>query len=165
MKVTKLINSIQKKCNTQKILAKEAEFNKYIKIHDIDTYGNSYGQMMTARETIANYAKHNAVTIDIYDAKRAFGEDVPAPVKENLKDKLEVIVTNMLNGTTKNRFVDANTDKLYNKVAEKKVIVPKTSEDTEIVRVAKSSTGDSFLRNLYRNIEAMTKEVTSPMTK
>lgn len=163
MKITRLINTIQNRINVAKVAKKENEINRFVRIHDINTYGDSYKQMCTAKETIANYAKKHGVSVDIYDARRVLDDDCDAPVcvQNNLSDKIHVIVSNMLNGKSKSRFVSANTDMAYDKVATSNIFLPSKAEGTEVVCKTTRKTTDSFLRNLYRNIEDMTKQVTN----
>ena len=163
MKITRLINTIQNRINVAKVAKKENEINRFVRIHDINTYGDSYKQMCTAKETIANYAKKHGVSVDIYDARKVLEDDCDAPVcvQNNLSDKINVIVSNLLTGKSKSRFVSANTDMVYDKVATSQILIPSKAEDIEIVRKTTKQVTDSFLRNLYRNIEDMTKQVTN----
>lgn len=162
MKVSKIFNRFQSQLQQQKLNKKEANINKYIKIHDVNTYGDSFAQMYDARATIANYAKRNAVSIDIYDAKKLLEDDetVSPIIENNFSDKLHLIVTNLLNGKSKSKIISANTDKTFPKVCEKKVIIPIVKDGIERVGEIVNQTEDSFLRNLYRNIENLTNAVT-----
>ena len=79
MKIQKIIGAI--KADRAKNLAqrKEAKLNNYIRIHDKNTYGDSYEQMKQAREVIANYAQKEGVSVDIYNANRLVADDETAP--------------------------------------------------------------------------------------
>ena len=123
--------------------------------------------MYTARETLANYAKDKGVTIDIHDARKLLEDDESvSPILENkFAEKLYVVVTNLLSGKSKTKFVDANTDKLYPKVAQRPIIIPNEKDYTDVARQSVRNTEDTFLRNLYRNIEELTEKVTSKNSK
>lgn len=165
MKIQKMINIAENQINKQKIINKNNLINKYVKIHDVNTYGDSFNQMYNAKEVMANYAKNNGVSIDIYDAKKLLDDDeYVSPIIENdFSDKLNVIVTNLLNGKSKAKIVSANTDKTYPKIAEVPIVL--TSDNVEHMRKGIRQTEDSFLRNLYRNIENLTNYVTGKNSK
>ncbi len=167
MKIQKIIGAI--KADRAKNLAqrKEAKLNNYIRIHDKNTYGDSYEQMKQAREVIANYAQKEGVSVDIYNANRLVADDETAPsfIKEYTSDKLNVVVQNILTGESENKIVNANTDKTLPKYAKTTVIVPIKGEDIEIARHGIRRTEDSFLRNLYRSIEELTRNVTGKNSK
>ncbi len=160
MKIQRLINSIQSNNVKRKILQNEERINRYVKIHDVTTPVDSFNQMYTARSVIANYAEKKGVSINIYNAGKC-----PPPDNTTADNKLNVIVTDLLTGNAKAKLVDADTDRLYPKVSENPIIIPILSDCTDIVRQSIKNTEDTFLRNLYRNIEELTKEVTSKNTK
>lgn len=165
MKITRIFNSIENQIAKNKLTRHSKEINKYVKIHDVNTYGDSFNQMYNAREVMANYAKNNGVSIDIYDAKKLLEDDESvSPIIENdFSDKLNVIVTNILNGKSKAKIVSANTDKTYPKIAEVPIVL--TSDNIEHMRKGTRQTEDSFIRNLYRNIEYLTNHVTGKNSK
>ena len=167
MKIQKIIGAI--KADRAKNLAQrnEARINNYIRIHDKNTYGDSYEQMKQASGLIANYAQKEGVSVDIYNANRLVADDETAPsfIKEYTSDKLNVVVQNSLTGESANKIVNANTDKTLPKYAKTTVIVPIKGEDIEIVRHGIRRTEDSFLRNLYRSIEELTRNVTGKNSK
>lgn len=164
MKIQRIIAS---KIAKNKVAKQEEYINRFVRIHDTNTYGDSFNQMYTARETLANYAKDKGVTIDIHDARKLLEDDESvSPILENkFAEKLYVVVTNLLSGKSKTKFVDANTDKLYPKVAQRPILIPITSDYTDIARQSVRNTEDTFLRNLYRNIEELTEKVTSKNSK
>lgn len=161
MKIGRIIRNIQAKAERKAAIRKENNIKKYFHIHDTDTYGDSFNQMYTAREVIANYAKKNNVSVDVYDARKYFDDDFDLPVKiqRSLEDKLEVTVTDKEGRGIRKSLVSANTEKTYPKMAQSKIIVPVSGEDTQIARNAYRRTEDNFLRNLYRHIEQLTNEV------
>ena len=54
----------------------ENNIDKFFKIHDSDTFGDSFNQMYLARETISRFAKKNGVKVDIYDARKILLQEV-----------------------------------------------------------------------------------------
>ena len=123
--------------------------------------------MKQASGLIANYAQKEGVSVDIYNANRLVADDETAPsfIKEYTSDKLNVVVQNSLTGKSANKIVNANTDKTLPKYAKTTVIVPIKGEDIEIARHGIRRTEDSFLRNLYRSIEELTRNVTGKNSK
>ena len=162
MKIQRIIAS-----KIAKVAKQEEYINRFVRIHDVNTYGDSFNQMYTARETLANYAKDKGVTIDIHDARKLLEDDESvSPILENkFAEKLYVVVTNLLSGKSKTKFVDADTDKLYPKVAQRPIIIPNVKDYTDVARQSVRNTEDTFLRNLYGNIEELTEKVTSKNSK
>lgn len=167
MKLQKIYTSLQDKLTRQKFVKNESRINRYINIHDTTTYGDSFNQMYNAREIIANYAEKKGITVDIYDARKLLeGDEYVSPIIEDqLSDKLNVVVTNLLNGKSKAKIVSANTDKDFPKIAKAPIIIPIPKDNTDIVRTTIRQTNDSFIRNLFRNIESLTNIVTGKNTK
>lgn len=167
MNISKIFNRIETQVEKHKLNKKITEINNYVKIHDVNTYGDSFNQMYNAKEVMANYAKKKGVSIDIYDAKKLLEDDesVSPIIENNFSDKLNVIVTNLLNGKSKSKIISANTDKTFPKVCEKQVIIPIVTDGLERVGEIVSQTEDTFLRNLYRNIEKLTNTVTGKNSK
>ncbi len=168
MRTPKIIQNLQRKLEIQKIIKKENQINKHFKVHDGTLYGNSETQMYHAREVIANFARKNNVSVDIYDARRLLdgAETVSPIIEDKYSSKINVVVTNLKNKQQINRVVDANTDITYPKVSIRQIMLNvKNEEDLQIGRKVISSTEDSFLRNLYRNISEMTNQITKTQNK
>ena len=167
MNTPKIFNRIERQIEKHKLNKRISEINNYVKIHDVNTYGDSFNQMYNAREVMANYAKKKGISIDIYDAKKLLEDDeFVSPVIENkFSDKLNVIVTNLLNGKSESKIVSANTDKTYKKIAEIPIVVSTKPDNLDIMRKGTRQTEDSFIRNLYRNIEFLTNSVIRKNTK
>ena len=162
MKINRIFNNLKEAYRIRKYEKQEQKVAKYVRIHDCDTYGTSFEQISNARATLANYAMKKGITIDIYDAqkKTLFKDELPARLRNNLYDKFNVVVTNMLNGRKQQRFVSANTDgnTMFHKY-EVTIISGPNPEDV-VVRNTGKIQEDTFLRNFYRNIEDMTNIVT-----
>ena len=154
---------IGKKYCIREIENREKEISKYVRLHNDTTYDDSYKQMVDARLGIANYAKANGVQVDIYDARKILPgkEDVSQNVKNNLSDKIKVVVSDLKNkARTRERFVSADTDTYTPRIKQERILIPsRTEECIESVRTVTSYIEDNFLRNLYRNIEEMTNQL------
>lgn len=163
MKIHKIINSLKAARIKNLKESKLARLNQSIRIHDQNTYGDSYKQMMDAREVIANYVQPKGVTVDIFDAKRLIenNENAPSTIKNYLADKINVVVTNIMNGKFENKIISANTDKTYPKVAKTRVMIHLKDDNLEVIKNGYRQTSDSFLRNLYRSVEELTQKVIS----
>lgn len=165
MSIGKIFSSIQSGFKTNTLASTQVKVEKYFKINDFDTFGDSFGKMYTAKHTIANYAKSKGVRVDIYAAEKISGDKYECRHsgggKESLADKIRVIVTNLSNGNSKERLVSARTDEIFPKYAARKpMIMPILGENVERAVMPVWKTEDTFIRNLYRNIEALTSAVT-----
>lgn len=160
-------NIISSQITKNKFAREEAKINKYVKIHDINTYGDSFNQMYNARKTMANYASKKGITIDIYDARKLLEEDdsVSPAIKDKFAEKINVVVTDLLSGRSKAKLVSSNTDKTYPKEAKSPILFATNDNCTDVVRQSVRTTEDSFIRNLYRNIEELVHDVTGQKSK
>ena len=144
----------------------ENNIDKFFKIHDSDTFGDSFNQMYLAREIISRFAQRNGVKVDVYDAKKMTNHKA---LGTELSDKINLVVTNLHNGKNQSRIVAADTDKIYPNIkATNDAARIRTHKDGDILTFVPKerwATEDTFLRNLYRNIEAMVTEVTKKSEK
>ncbi|MFQ8626734.1 MAG: hypothetical protein ACLSA2_09930 [Candidatus Gastranaerophilaceae bacterium] len=159
MKLKNCINRIQNQIEKRNLIKKEKNINRYFKIHDDTIYGNSYDQLYKSRSTLANYAKSQGITIDVFDARQIIAGDEYAPVsmENSLSDKLMLKVTNILTGKSKSRIISADTDKTYvhNNI---KLDVFHNGNVTETYET-KQLHEYTFLRYIYRNVENLTKHL------
>lgn len=159
MKISPLRKKFAQFIEIQKYRKEERFINNYVTIHNDSTYGDSYKQMYKARKTMANYAADKGVKIDIYDARHELGEHDSPIVENDLAEKLSVYVTNLLSNKQTKRFVSARTDEIHPHVVNDYFVVEIPSDGIQQVRLTKHEYEDTFLRNLYRNIEDMTNKV------
>lgn len=157
MKINKIITSLKNKRFVSSIEKREREITKYVNVHNKTTYGTSYEQIMEARTTLANYAKHNNISIDIYDARKTLdGDEFVSPMLENsLSDKLMLKITNLKNNKSNERIIDANTDKHYIHQIKDLALIK-----GEKVTDARFTYSDNFIRHFYRQVEKLAKTVT-----
>ena len=146
---------------TRHIKEKRADklVNKYIKLHDIDTYMDSFEQLYNAKETIANYARSKNVKIDIYKGDKCLPEMISGNEEKLVKDKVFVQITNLKNKKTSCGLIPADTDKIYQYQVNGYAVYD-TSDETQIVKkfIAKDHE-DNFLRNFYRKIDTLVNQL------
>ena len=165
MKLSRIGQAIQRKIKTYKYNKEQKFINKHIKIHDNTVPYDCYEKMCEARKTIANYAKHNGVSVDIYDAKREFVEYEEFDnhsIEDYLTDKLLISVRDLKTDNQETLIIPAINDKSPIKqmlVVEKKVVVQDPSEGTERIVTIKSHNEQNFLQYLYHYIAELTKKV------
>lgn len=157
MKINKIITSLKNKRMVSSIEKRERELAKYVNVHNKTTYGTSYEQIMEARSTLANYAKHNNISIDIYDARKTLDADefVPPMLENSLSDKLLLKITNLKNKKSNERIIDANTDKQYLFQIKDLALIKEGN-----VADAHFNYSDNFIRHFYRQVEKLAKTVT-----
>ena len=154
-KISSITDSIATSLRNRKL----QRMQNHVRIHDINTYGDSFGQLYNAREILGNYAMHKGVLIDIYRGERYLPESLSETNGDILKDKLFLKITNKKNGKQKLGLVDADTNKIY-KHEVVGYTFEETSDETQIVKKHVLQTcDDTFLRNLYRKIEKLTNEL------
>ena len=165
MKISNIFANVQKRINVSRILKREADINKYVGLHDSGRLPDGVlEQLETSREIIANFARKNSVKVDIYNARvhqQRLASGGISNSGNGFLGNLEVVVSNLKNGIVKRAFVSSNTKELHPKVKQTNIIVPIRDAGIERLWKAQYYTEDNFLRNLYRNIEELTKSVKS----
>ncbi len=155
MNVNRIMGNIQKRIDTRKILKQEKEISNFVEIHDVNTYGDSFSQLYTARQSIANYAKSKGVRVDVFESR----DGMPKGFEDEPAEKLNVVLTDILTNKSVERLVPAKTDVTYPKQRERLVVVPIRGEDLQRIRQGVQTVEDTFLRNFYRNLEDMVKSL------
>ena len=162
MKIKPFIQKMTSGIRNYRVNRHQKYLNKYAQIHDRNlTYG-SYEKMREAREVIANYAKHNGVKVDIFDARHQFRED-EYPISSNtLSDKINIVVTDLKSNSVEERIIpiiDDNESKSAVLEVIKRVMIDIPSDGVQKIVKVKSHFEENFLRNLYRNISEMTEMI------
>lgn len=139
---------------------KEQRFlDKYVKIHDNTTYGDSYQQMCSSRKTIANYLRDKGVSIDIYDARKMMGEHDSPIVENRLSEALYIEAKNLLSNKKASKFVSAKTDESRIHKVPDYIVIDYPAEGIQQTRLTSHEYEDNFVRHLYRSIEDLVKKV------
>ena len=136
--------------------------DNFVTIHADRMNKPAYDEIKDAQKVMANYVMRNGVGVDIYDAQEAVtsGFAVKPHKNETLADKLLVKVTNLLNGMVDEKLVSANTKKVHRTENVDFIVFDIPEDGVQYARKTKKSYEDTFLRNLYRNIQEMTEKVT-----
>lgn len=135
---------------------------KLVNIHSDGMPKRAAEQLESASGMLENYAKHNKVEIDVYGGQRLLGEDFAETfpsVTNELGKKLQIVVRNLKTKKHKFGLVAADTEASTVNTKLKPFIIEDLSDGTQYVRNVKQTYEDSFLRNVYRNIERLTKNV------
>ncbi len=162
MKIQSVKQIIERKIQNARYEKNQRLINKYLKINDRTIAYDSYDKIFEARETIANYAKKNDVSVQISDARRYLGEHDSGFMENYLSDKISIIVTNLKTKLSEERIIPVINDKSSQKhiyTTSKSVMLDIASEGLQKITNVKSHFEENFLRNLYRNISEMTKIV------
>lgn len=137
-------------------------FNRFVTIYPDRINKPAYDQIMAAQKGMANFVMKKNVGVDIYDAQEAVtsGFAVKPHKNETLQNKLLVKVTNLLTGMIDEKLISADTKAISKHESYGFCVFDIPQDGLQYTRKTKKSTEDSFLRNLYRNIEEMTEKVT-----
>ncbi|MBS6602882.1 MAG: hypothetical protein KH301_03880 [Brachyspira sp.] len=162
MAINKILKNIQNHINIAKYEKRQNEMNKFVNINNNITNHTAFNTLDEAKSTIANFAKHNGVSVDIYDGRKMVEGDEYASeaLTNNLSDKLFVKVTNLISGKSKERIISSNTDELYPVQKSNLRLLQLKNSDKEYLSHGTLSTEDNFLRYVYRNIDTLTRQVT-----
>lgn len=135
---------------------------KFVNIHTNEMPAESAKSLESARGMLENYAKHKQISIDVYGGQRLlendFMETFPG-VASGFKKQLQIVVEDLKTKNYGFSLVPADTKSSTVNSKLKPFVIDDLSEGTQYVRNGKHSYEDSFLRNVYRNIENLTKKV------
>lgn len=162
MAINKILKNIQNHINIAKYEKRQNEMKKFVNINDNISNCTAFNTLDEAKSTIANFAKHNGVSVDIYDGRKMVEGDEYASeaLTNNLSDKLFVKVTNLISGKSKERIISSNTGELYPVQKSNLRLLQLKNSDKEYVNHGTLSAEDNFLRYVYRNIDTLTRQVT-----
>ncbi len=136
--------------------------DRFVTIHSNKINRPAYDEMRGAQKVITNYVMNQGVGVDIYDAGEAIvnGYATKPHVGKQTEGNLLVKVTNLLSGMVDEKLVSADAKKIHTVEHNDFVIFDIKADDLQYSRKTKKSYEDTFLRNLYRNIQEMTEKVT-----
>ncbi len=149
MQTSKLLNRIHQNTALKKYEKHKKIINKLVNTSQLNINSDAYKEIELAKETIANFAKKNGVSIDFFEPK------------EHQTNKKNIIlkVSNMLNGKNKECAISPDTT-LNITISNNNLRVLRNRETgTEYIAIGQITTEDTFLRNIYRNISNLTKAV------
>lgn len=145
--------SIKNAFNTmlKNIEVKETEklnklINKRVRIDGSDMSNEAFNQLETAQRTLANYATAKDIYISIASPKYKPNEN---------SHTISLWIMDKKNKKVTTKILDDDVTKLHkHNVTDYKMY--ETPDETQVVRkFTKESHEDTFLRNIYRNIETM----------
>lgn len=121
-------------------------------------------ELLPARLGIAKYAEENGVSIEIKNAKNLLSDiehDSASVTKaeERHKKSLLVTVTDILHNRGRSRIVSGDTKALHLHSEPDYFVINYSDDGIQQTRLTSHDYEDNFLRNLYRNIEGLVKEV------
>lgn len=159
-RVVNLYNRVAASVMSARNATKEASIQRYINLHDTHIYNpDAINEIYPMRQAIANFAKKENVSIDVYSVKNIDnpmqGADsmTPGQIAISVKDNKSLKVSSFL--------VDGDTSKIYPKVSYRKYLLDVRGEETQTVETARYSVQDTFLRHVFRSIETVTKSLKS----
>lgn len=149
----------QKMLRAQILLDEESRhLDKYCKISgNLDK--DVYDKLRPAKKTIANYAKHENVSVEISNAKQFVDEyDMPI-IDEMLAKSIDVSVLDLETGRALGRFIDKDVKSIHNDVKHGHYIVDFPHDGVQQTRITQYENEDNFLRYIYRNISDMVRKI------
>lgn len=154
--VTRLKNTI-KEYTVKKF---DKNIKKYMEIHDVyHINDDTLRQIYDSESTLVNYARNKNIKINIYKGDHVLGDMTSASEENRVANKLFVTVTDLANSREKQALIPENPYKIY--LNEKTGYrIYETTDDTQFARkYIVESFEDTFLRNLYRTISNMVKDL------
>lgn len=163
----RLGNRAAKYMGIDTVARKEARIQKYFNIHDRYLFPTDAPyQLYLMREPIARFAQKNNLKIDVYNPSNIKTSDfftVGNP--DEFSEQIALVVSDRSNKKMKVQLINADTSIDYPKESVRTFLLPIKGEDTQIARKIKSTTNDNFLRNVFREIENMAREINNKKLK
>ena len=161
MKTNNILQRIQNHLEIRRYERKQKLINKLVNTEGLINNTEVAKEVNAAKQTIANYAKKNLVSVDIFDTTNTLNMDknIDSSLKESLKDKITVRVRKMLTGKSQETLIPSDTTKLYEHTQKRPLVFEDVESGVEHISFGYTQTEDSFLRNLYRHILKMTNDL------
>lgn len=161
MKINKLINMINNKINTIKIEKHQKELNRLVNTDGLKKHHDALNEIGLAKETIANFAKNNTVTVDIFDTSSTISrtQHIIPEFSKSADDCITIRVSDMLTGRAKDAIMPADTKQTYIYTRSNTRLLEDVEAGTEYIHQGYISHEDNFLKMLYRNISNLTNAV------
>ncbi len=161
MSISKIIGKIQNKIKISQYEKHKKEINRLVDTTGLQKHIKAYNEIALAKETIANFAKKNTVTVDIFDtsATMNFAKDITPEFAKSADDLITIRVTDMLTGKSKDAIMPANTKQSYIYTHSNPRMLHDVEAGTEYIYQGYSSHDDNFIRTIYRNISNLTNAI------
>ena len=161
MKIGKIFNRLQEKIKIRNYEKHKNEVNLLVDTAGLKKHIDAYNKIALAKETIANYAKKNTVSIDIFDTASSaeFAKNTKPELAESMNDCITIRVKDMLTGKTKDAIVPAETERSYIYTRSNTRMLHNTEDGTEYIYQGAAAHEDNFIRTIYRYISRLTNDV------
>lgn len=161
MKINKIFNNIQKRIDITKYNKHQKEINELVNTSRMKMDSDAYNQIDMARETIANFARKNCISIDIFDTSDtiSFAKQINPEIEKTLGDNITIRVTDMLNGKSKDVMMPADTSKTYNYTSSNPRMLENTETGTDYIYKGHITSENNFLKTVYRHISDLTRAI------
>lgn len=91
----------------------DKELSKLIRISENSLPNEKEYQLRQSQGVVANYLKHNGLSLDIFDARKKLGEYDSSSIANNLADKIALKIKNNLNGKTRETILFDNENESF----------------------------------------------------
>lgn len=91
----------------------DKELSKLIRISENSLPNEKNYQLRQSQGVVANYLKHNGLSLDIFDARKKLGEYDSSSIANNLADKIALKIKNNLNGKTRETILFDNENESF----------------------------------------------------
>ncbi|MFR1672352.1 MAG: hypothetical protein ACLSWI_05340 [Candidatus Gastranaerophilaceae bacterium] len=91
----------------------DKELSKLIRISENSLPNEKGYQLRQSQGVVANYLKHNGLSLDIFDARKKLGEYDSSSIANNLADKIALKIKNNLNGKTRETILFDNENESF----------------------------------------------------
>ncbi len=161
MKTGKILNRLQEKIKIRNYEKHKKEVNLLVDTEGLKKHIDVYNEIALAKETIANFAKKNTVSIDIFDTASSaeFAKNTKPELAESMNDCITIRVKDMLTGRAKDAIMPAQTKGSYLYTRSNTRMLHNPEEGTEYIYQGEAAHEDNFIRTVYRYISRLTNDV------
>lgn len=161
MGISKIFDKIQNKIALSRYEKHKKELNRLVDTTGLKKHTDAYNEIALAKETIANFAKKNTVSVDIFDTSSTISraQHIIPEFAKSADDCITIRVSDMLTGKAKDAIMPADTKQTYIYTRSNTRMLENTEAGTEYIHTGYISHDDNFLKMLYRNISNLTDAV------
>lgn len=161
MGISKIFSKVQDKIELSKYEKHKKEIDQLVDTSGLKKHITAYNEISLAKETIANFARKNTVSVDIFDTSSTISrtQQLMPEFTKSADDCITIRVSDMLTGKAKDAIMPADTKQTYIYTRPNTRVLEDVEAGTEYIHKGYISHEDNFLKMLYRNISNLTNAV------
>jgi hypothetical protein len=152
MKISAISSKITKAIDNYKFSREHKFINKFMTIHPSIPNGEARNLLLEVQPGLAHHVARDGVSLEFYGVSVANKE-------QHAVDGIKIKATNLLNGKTSHNTISSDTKTTTLHVVPDYIVIDYPEDGIQRVRLTQHEYSDNFLRNIYRNVDKLLKQV------